>query len=57
MADVENKVIWYDHRSRELADYTLRITPGEYRQRFQGASRPPGRSGGSIDGKPHSARR
>ena len=24
----------------------LRITPGEYRQRFQGASRPPGRSGG-----------
>jgi transcriptional regulator GlxA family with amidase domain len=25
----------------------LRITPGEYRQRFQGASRPPGRSGGT----------
>ena len=35
----------------------LRITPGEYRQRFQGASRLSGRSGGRIDGKPRSARR
>jgi transcriptional regulator GlxA family with amidase domain len=35
----------------------LRITPGEYRQRFQGASRLPGRSGDRIDGKPRSARR
>jgi transcriptional regulator GlxA family with amidase domain len=28
----------------------LRITPGEYRQRFQGASRPAGRSGGRSRG-------
>jgi Helix-turn-helix domain len=31
---------------RGVFQRALRITPGEYRQRFQGASRPPGRAGG-----------